>query len=232
MTTLPPIPTPPPLGQTSRAGWGDGRPTGLSRATIGLTGGVALLTLLGAWASLSVYDDYDRYVGPEPAYDAPYIASQILQSFSSLLMIGSYATLALWMTKVHKRLTDAGERMPLAAVWAWFVWLIPLASMVMPYIYFRGLNRRAKARTVGVWWLTYLGSGVASMVGLAQVIAASDFSEAFKDQNDLFAGIDMSPLGAAGIVSAVILAVSWVFLALTLRAITARDVADRDPLLP
>jgi hypothetical protein len=232
MTTLPPIPTPPPLGQTSRSGWGDGRPTGLSKATIGLTGGAALLTLLGAWASLSVYDNFDKYVATEPDYDAPYIASQALQSLASMLMIASYVTLALWMTKVHKRLTDAGEKMPLASAWAWFVWLIPLASLVLPYIYFRGLNRRAKARTVGAWWLTYVGSGVASMVGLVQVIALSDFSEAFKDENDFFAGIDMSPLGATGIISAVILAVSWVLLALTLREITARDTSGRDPLLP
>jgi hypothetical protein len=232
MTTLPPIPTPPPLGQTSRAGWGDGRPTGLSRATIGLTGGVALVTVLGAWASLSIYDNFDRYVGQSPAYDAPYYASQALQTISSLLMLASYVTIALWMTKIHKRLTDAGENMPLASVWAWFVWLIPFANMVMPYIYFRGLNRRAKARTVGVWWLTYLGSGVASMVGVAQMIAASDFSEIFRDQNDPLAGIDMSSLGPSGLVSAVILMVSWVFLALTLRAITARDVSGRDPLAP
>ena len=224
MTTLPPIPTPPPLGGTPRSGWGDGRPTGLANATIGLTGGVALLTLLGAWVSLSVYDNFDRYVAQNATYDAPYIASQLLQSLSSALMLGSYITIALWMTKVHKRLTDAGEQMPLASIWAWFVWLIPLASIVMPYLYFRGLNRRARARTVGAWWLTYLASGVTSMVGVAQVIAASDFSEAFKDPNDPFAGIDMSPLGAAGIVSAILLVVSWAFLASTLRAITARDL--------
>lgn len=230
MTTLPPAPVPPPLGGAPRSGWGDGRPTGLANATIGLTAGVAVTTLLGAWASLSVYSDFERYVGEEAVVDAPYIASQGLQSLASMLMIASYVTLALWMTKVHKRLTDAGEKMPLAPTWAWFVWLIPLASLVMPYLYFRGLNRRAKARTVGVWWLTYIASGVASMVGFAQVFAASDFSEAFKDANDPLAGIDMSPLGPAGMVSAVILVVSWVFLALTLRAITARDLSGQDPL--
>jgi len=79
--------------------------------------------------------------------------------------------------------------------------------------------------------LTYIGSGMASMVGVAQVIAASDFSRAFQDMNDPFAGIDFSPLGAAGIVSAALLAVSWVFLTLTLRTITARDVSGPDPLL-
>ena len=63
------------------------------------------------------------------------------------------------------------------------------------------------------------------MVGGAQVIAASDFSEAFKDANDPMAGIDFSPLGMAGIVSAALLVVSWVFLAMTLRAITARDTS-------
>jgi hypothetical protein len=104
--------------------------------------------------------------------------------------------------------------------------------MVMPYIYFRGLNLRAKARTVGLWWLTFLGSGLASMVGVAQMIAAADFSEAFRNQNDPLAAIDLAPLGPAGIVSAVILTVSWVFLALTLRAITARDISGRDPLVP
>jgi hypothetical protein len=224
MTTLPPIPTPPPLGGAPRSGWGDGRPTGLANATVGLTGGVALLTLLAAWASLSVYDNFDRYVAQNATYDAPYIASQALQSLSSMVMIGSYVTLALWMTKIHKRLTDSGETMPLASIWAWFVWLIPLANYVMPYIYFRGLNRRARARTVGAWWSAYLASGVAQMVGVAQVFAASDFSELFEDPNDPLAGIDMSPLGAAGIVSAILLVVSWAFLASTLRTITARDL--------
>ena len=60
-----------------------------------------------------------------------------------------------------------------------------------------------------------------------QVFAASDFSAAFKDANDPLAGIDLSPLGTAGIVSAVLLVVSWAFLAMTLRAITARDVSGR-----
>jgi hypothetical protein len=227
MTTIPFAPTPPPLGGAPRASWAAGRPTGLATATIALTGAVALATLLGAFASRAMYADFDKYVGSNPTIDATYLASQGLSSLASLLMLGSYITLALWMTKIHRRLADAGEAQPLSEIWAWFVWLIPLASIVMPYIYFRGLNRRARSRTVGAWWLTYIGSGVASMVGLAQVIAASDFSAAFKDANDPMAGIDLSPLGAAGIVSAVLLLVSWVFLAATLRAITARDVTVR-----
>ena len=224
MTNMPSIPTPPPLGGVPRSGWGDGRPRGLANATIGLTAGVAVLTLLGAWAALSVYSDFRRYVGQDPVIDAPYLASQALQSLSSLLMIASYVTLSLWMTKIHKRLTDAGEHMPLGPAWAWFVWLIPVASIVMPYVYFRGLNRRAHAGTVELWWLTYLGSGVASIVGLVQVIAASNFSDAFKDPNDPFAGIDMAPFGPAGVASAIILAVSWVFLTMTIRTITAHDI--------
>jgi len=230
MTIMPPAPTPPPLGATPRAGWGAGRPTGLATATIGLTGGVALATLLGAFASRAMYANFDRYVGPNPSFDAPYIASQALSGLTSMLMLASFVTLALWMTKIHRRLTDAGEAMPLAQPWAWFVWLIPLANIVMPYIYFRGLNRRARSRTVGAWWLTYIASGAASMVGFAQVVAASDFSSAFKDANDPLAGIDFSPLGAAGIVSAALLVVSWVFLAMTLRAITARDLTGPAPL--
>jgi hypothetical protein len=171
-----------------------------------------------------MYADADKYFGSNPTIDGTYLASQGLSGLASLLMLGSYITLALWMSKVHRRLTDAGEAQPLAEIWAWFVWLIPLASIVMPYLYFRGLNRRARSRTVGAWWLTYIGSGVASMVGGVQVIAASDFGAAFKDANDPLAGIDLSPLGVAGIVSAVLLVVSWVFLAATLRAITSRDL--------
>jgi len=227
MTTLPPAPTPPPLGATPRARWAAGRPTGLANAAIGLTGGVAVATLVGAFASRAMYANFDRYVGQNPTFDAPYIASQALSGIASMLMLASYITLALWMSKVHRRLTDAGEPMPLAELWAWFVWLIPLANIVMPYIYFRGLNRRARSRTVGAWWFTYLASGVASMVGGIQVFAASDFSSAFKDANHPLTGIDFSPLGAAGIASAVLMVVSWVFLALTLRAITARDLSGR-----
>ena len=229
MTTLPPAPTPPPLGATPQSGWGAGRPTGLASATIGLTGGVALVTLLSAFASRAMYADFDRYVGPNPTYDATYIAAQALSSLSSLFMLASYITLALWMTKIHRRLTDAGEAMPLAAPWAWFVFIIPVANIVMPYIYFRGLNRRARSRTVGAWWLTYVASGLASLAGAVQVVARSDFSEVFRNANDPLAGIDLSPLGAAGIVSAVLLVVSWVFLAATLRGITARDTSGRAP---
>jgi hypothetical protein len=227
MTTVPPAPTPPPLGATPRARWAAGRPTGLATATIGLTGGVAIATLLGALASRAVYANFDRYLGQNPTIDAPYIASQGLSGLASMLMLGSYITLALWMSKVHRRLRDAGEAQPLSEIWAWFVWLIPLANIVMPYVYFRGLNRRARSRTMGAWWLTYIGSGVVSMVGFVQVIAASDFSAAFKDANDPLAGIDLSPLGATVIVSAALLVVSWAFLAVTLRTITARDVSGR-----
>lgn len=225
MTTSLPAPTPPPLGGAPRASWAAGRPTGLANATIGLTGGVALATLFGALASKAMYADVDKYFGSEPTIDGTYLASQGLSGLASLLMLGSYITLALWMTKVYRRLTDAGEALPLSEIWAWFVWLIPFANLVMPYVYFRGLNRRAQSRTVGAWWLTYIASGVASMVGGVQVFANSDFSGAFKDANDPMAGIDLSPLGMAGIVSAVLLVVSWVFLAMTLRTITARDIS-------
>ena len=228
MTTLPPAPTPPPLGAAPRTGWGGGRPTGLASATIGLTGGVALATLLGAFASRAVYANFDKYVGSNPTIDGTYLASQGLSGLSSMLMLGSYIALALWMTKVHRRLTDAGETQPLSEIWAWFVWLIPLASIVMPYLYLRGLNRRARCRTLGAWWLTYIGSGLASLVGAVQVVARSDFSELFKNASDPLAGVDLSPLGTAGIVSAILLVVSWIFLAATLRAITARDLTGRD----
>ncbi len=227
MTTMPPAPTPPPLGGAPRARWAAGRPTGLATATIGLTGGVAVATLLGAFASRAMYANFDKYVGSNPTIDGTYLASQGLSGLAFLLMLGSYITLALWMTKVHRRLTEAGEPQPLSEIWAWFVWLIPLANYVMPYIYFHGLNRRARSRAVGAWWLIYIGSGLASMVGGIQVFAASDFSAAFKDANDPLAGIDLSPLGTAGIVSAVLLVISWVFLASTLRTITARDLSPR-----
>jgi hypothetical protein len=174
-----------------------------------------------------MYANADKYFGSNPTLDGTYLASQGLSGLASMLMLGSYITLALWMTKIHRRLTEAGEPQPLSEIWAWFVWWIPLASIVMPYIYFRGLNRRARSRAVGAWWLTYIGSGLASMVGGIQVFAASDFGAAFKDANDPLAGIDLSPLGAAGIVSAALLVVSWVLLAISLRQITARDVSGR-----
>lgn len=216
--------TPPPLGATPRTGWGDGRPSGLANGTIGLTAATALLTLLGAFASASVYENFDRYVGSEPDIDASYILSQLLQSLSSLTMIGAYVTLCLWMMKIHRRLTEAGESMPLGPVWAWFVWLIPVANIVMPYLYFRGLNRRARSWAVAPWWLSYLASGAASLVGAAQFVAASDFSRVFKDQDNPFDGLDFAPLGAAGIASAALLAVSWLFLTVTIRDITSRDL--------
>lgn len=223
MSTLPP---PPPLGGGGRTGFDSDRPTALRTATIVLAGTVAGVDLIAALAGRDVYAHLSDYASPGATPDAAYIASQGLGNLSGLLTLATFITLALWMTRVHKRLTDAGERMPLASGWAWGAWFIPVAQLVLPYIYLRGLNRRARSWALTPWWIAWVATIVPGFWAIARIISLSDLSLFGTDPNDPFLGLDLSPLGPALVAVALIRVVAWAFMAVTLVDITARDTQE------
>src|SRR5512143_3008402 len=148
MTTLPPAPTPPPLGAAPRTGWGTRPPTGLAAATIGLTALVTVMNFFSALGMRDVLAHYSDFGRPDYKPSTSAMAALALSSGAQVAMVGSFITLAMWMVKTRDRLVAAGEPLRLGPVWAWVGWIIPLANAVIPYLFFRGLNRRARSWAV------------------------------------------------------------------------------------
>ncbi len=228
MTTPLPAPTPPPLGGAPRTGWGTRPPTGLAASTIGLTALATVLNFFSAPGMRDVLAHYSDFGRPDYKPSASAMTAFALYYGAQAVMVAAFITLAMWMVKTHQRLVAAGETPRLGPVWAWVGWIIPLANAVIPYLVFRGLNRRARSWAVLPWWIAWVGFWVIPMGGAIVDFARIDWASfASNPSTDPLRGLDLPTAGSAYVIAAYVLIAAWVLLAISLRQITARDVKGR-----
>jgi hypothetical protein len=184
-----------------------------------------LFSSLGMRDVLAHYSDFGH---PNYKPSASAAAALAVSSGVQIAMVASFITLALWMVKTHQRVTAAGETLKLGPVWAWVGWIIPLANAVIPYLFFRGLNRRARSWAVLPWWIAWVSITVIQSAGALIDFARIDWSGfSTNPTTDPLRGLDMPTAGAAGVIAAYVMIVAWALLAISLRDITKRAVSGR-----
>lgn len=208
-------PPPPPLGG-SRPGWRHEAPVGPAKAIIWLALANTAVTFLVALTASGFVKDLETKELSELAA-SPH---QLLSQLSLPLMIGVWIAFALWMTKVRETLESEGVPQRLPKVFAWVGWIIPIASIVLPYMYMRDLNKKAGSSALLPWWLLYLASGLAAGYSGVALFSAMDLSTGEVDASEI------NGYATGYLVSAVLLLASWAFLRKAITDITNRTYAD------
>jgi hypothetical protein len=134
-------------------------------------------------------------------------------------LIASFVLLALWMSKVRSAMTARGEVPGGPPAVEWWGWFVPIANIVLPFLGMRAVTRRkASVGIVVGWWVTYCLSIVLSWAATIPTFTAIDYSTGELTNPD---ALDATvPYTWA---SALVLAVSWVFLAMVIRQTTAAE---------
>lgn len=159
--TPPPAPAPAPPSIPQYQGFAPDPPRGLGTATLIVAAIVTALTL----ASAATAAEYADVIVDRPADSLDFTAHEILAFLTFLPTLAAFVVMSLWAFQSNVYASYQGRRQRLHKVWAWFMWWIPLANLVLPIIYVWD-SVAAKARVwVVVWWLTWLASGVATQVG-------------------------------------------------------------------
>ncbi len=220
-------PTPPPLGYAPRRSWGVAPPRALAYATIGLTAVAVILQFVFAVGAHDMIAHYSDMGKTDYQMDTGTVVMSMLSSLGSTAMLAAYITLALWMTRIHRRLVDAGDPPRWKPAWSWVSWIIPGANAVLPYLVVRDLNRRARSWAVLPWWILFVSFNVVTGVAAVRDIAAMDLGSIGSDPTNALAGMDLPHTADALVPTAYILAAAWVFLAIMLTQMTAKDTAER-----
>ncbi len=200
-------------------------PTGLTAATIWLTGAYTVITLVQTALTVTEIDVLER-TGQNSTGTAA------LGLFGQVIALASYVVIALWMTAIYKNLVAHGVAQPLHRIWAWFAWMVPLANYVLPLIYMRGLNQTAKSIALWPWWIAWcamwtvsIGSGLALLDGL-------DFGAIETDPNaSPFKDGALDNFGTYVWASSILLVIAWVFLVKLVRDINTRHLPSQAGLI-
>ncbi len=186
-------------------------------ATI-LTGAVTALGLVSAFLAPGRLDE-TKVILADPDNASPFAGQDPLGLLSGPLMIASFVLLALWMSRVRTAMSSRGEVAGGPPAVEWWGWFVPLGNFVLPFLGMRAITRRkANAGIVVGWWLTFCLYWVLTWASVVPTFAAIDLSTGELSNPD---ALDvMVPLAWA---SALALAVSWVFLAITIRQTTSAE---------
>ena len=143
------------------------RPAGLATATLVLAGAVTVVDVL-----LAVTSALMNQVTDPMSWLYSVLGFGLLSMISVPLLLASYVVSCLWLQRGQEfaRVLRPGDPHSYGAAWVWLGWLVPIASLVIPYRVVRDVYRAARpvgAKTglVLIWWLCWLGSEVAFLAG-------------------------------------------------------------------
>ncbi len=217
----PPLPGqgPPPIGAIP-GGWAPEKPSGLALWTIIGTGAVTALTVISALlapANLSALEDALES-GTTPGVGV----ADAIGGLTTMLMIASYVILALWMTKIRSNLRARGIVAGGPPAVEWWGWFVPLANFVLPFLGMKAISR-GKA-SVGLqlgWWLPFCAYWLTSIPATVASFSIIDWQTGEVSNTDA-----LQDALVWSYVAAVLLAVSWAFLAVIVRRVTDKHLED------
>ena len=130
--------------------------------------------------------------------------------------IASYVLLALWMQRIRNARKAHGEVVGGPPAVEWWGWFVPFAGFVLPFLGMRAITKaRAGMGLLLGWWIAFVAAGVVSVASVVAESRAIDFSTgklAHPEALDPIVGILWA--------SAILMVVSWVFLAMIIRVTT------------
>ncbi|WP_430868499.1 DUF4328 domain-containing protein [Demequina aurantiaca] len=217
----PPLPgQAPPPGGFAQPGWAASPPTGLAMATIVTTGLYLLVQLItAATAQSSVEAAKDSLVSGDTTID---VASTVLQALGGVIGLASFIMLALWMSRIRSNLAKRGVKAGGPPHVEWWGWFVPLANFVLPFLGMKAIAHRKVGMGVLLgWWLPWCLVWIMSIAASMTSFFAVDFATGEIDNADaLDASVPLTYVAAAAII------VSWIFLTVIVRRVTARHLED------
>jgi len=188
-------------------------------ATI-LTGAYAALMLVSAvLAPATVESLKDSLANPDTA--SPFAGTSPTDFIIPPVSIASFVLLALWMSKIRGARKTRGEAIGGPPAVEWWGWFVPVANIVLPFLGMRAVTKgRASIGLLLGWWIAFVAFfGVQFATSMAS-LRAIDFQTgelARPEALDSIVGLTWA--------AAILLTVSWVFLATIIR-ITTRSETD------
>lgn len=219
----PPPPMPgqaPPPGAFAPAGWAPEPPHTLALATIILTGVYALTQLLGSFMAQGSVEDAKAAIETGDTSINP--AGTLLQFLSFAVMLAAFVVLAMWMARIRKNLAQQGINAGGPPHVEWWGWFVPLANFVLPLLGMRAIARRK----VGMgpllgWWLPWCLVWIVSVAAQVTSVLAIDFQTGeITNSGALDASVPLAYAATAATI------VSWIFLTVIVRRVTARHLED------
>ena len=196
---------------------------GLAATAIAATGVYAALSLVSAALSAQTVQRLkDTLADPDNA--SIDITSSLLGLLSLVVSVGSFISLALWMSRLRSNRAALGQTPGGPPAVEWWGWFVPLANFVLPFLGMRAITRRLVG--VGVllgWWIPFCLVWLLQPVVASAQFRAIDFSTGKLEHPEVLD--TMPPLSWA---MAALTVLSWLFLAVTIRQATARHAQTSD----
>ena len=186
-------------------------------ATI-LTGAYAATSVLGAVTAPAMVEGLkQRLANPQGA--SPFAGQSPASALSIPLAIASFVLLALWMSKIRSARIARGDTIGGPPAVEWWGWFVPLANIVLPFLGMRAITKaRAGMGILLGWWLAYVAAGAVSVAAAIPEFTAIDFSTGKLTHPEA-----LNPIVGLMWASAILMVVSWVFLAMIIRVNTRRE---------
>ena len=183
-----------------------------------LAGAVAAIELLGALTAGQFAAALTR---AGHAFDAPLTAHDLIALLFFPVLLATYVVLSLWFYRANAFLSQQGTPQRFKKIWAWFMWVIPFASLVIPYMFMRSIASAKQKTLVAGWWAGFL---------------IWNFSSAATSNVVSFSGEIFEPvLGSYTVIywiQALALTASWVCLAKIIRDFTETHASPQPQSAP
>ena len=222
-TPPPPPPMPgqaPPPGGFAPAGWSPDKPTTLAMLAVITTGVYTLVQLGSALTAQSTVDSAKAAL--DSGGTSANVATTLLQVLSFAVGLGSFVLLALWMSRIRSNLAKLGIKAGGPPHVEWWGWFVPLANFVLPLLGMRAIAHRKVGMGVLLgWWIPWCLVWIASISASATSVFAVDFQTGELTNLDaLDASVPLTYLATIATI------VSWAFLTVVIRRVTARHLED------
>jgi hypothetical protein len=221
LTPQAPPPPPPAVGAfPAPAGPPPLAPKGIAQWALVTTGFYTLLALGSALLTPFIIEELKSALeDPDNPQMSP--LSTLSGLAGNAVAIASFVMLALWMSRIRANRTRLGDTPGGPPAVEWWGWFIPVAWFVLPLLGMRAITRRIVGWGVLLgWWIPFCAMWLVTYVSSSAQFRAIDFATGELTRPEVLD--QMVPLAWA---SAVLLAISWLFLVVIIRKTTARHLS-------
>lgn len=185
-----------------------------------VTGLYVLFALGSAFFAQDVVDSTKKtLISGEPSTSP---MSLIIQLLSTVVSVGAFVVLALWMARIRSNLKARGITAGGPPAVEWWGWFVPLANFVLPLLGMKAIARKKVGMGLLLgWWIPFCLMWIVSFAaGLASIMAVDLMTGELTNLDALNASVPLTYASTAAVI------VSWVFLVVIIRRITDRHLED------
>jgi len=129
-------------------------PRRLAIAAIVVTGVVTAIQLLTALTAAEFTEALTRAGGN--VLNVPITVHALIEIPWYPALLAAYIVLSLWFYRANAFMSQQGTPQRFKKIWAWFMWLVPFANLVIPHMFMRSIASEKQKSLVAGWWGGYL----------------------------------------------------------------------------